>query len=251
MLAPTQAHRLFEVSDAAKQRLVELGYEPALKARPLKRTIVKELQDPLAQALLSAKLPAGMSSRSTSAATLCRWKRWRAERPLLREPASLEAGEAALGAAAVREAIQQLVIPTELLRHWRRDFVGVRCQSRRTLEHAGRSRGLDAQRRQRKRHDTRPVRAACAHNRRATKLTNGRQLAIARMPPVIARVEARTTRRRRADCPCRAAFLAACPVAFHPARPCSWRPASCPSCRPSFLSGTSSLQPSPNRRPSC
>jgi ATP-dependent Clp protease ATP-binding subunit ClpB len=48
-----------DVSDAAKDRLVELGYEPALGARPLKRTLLKELQDPLAHALLSAKLPEG------------------------------------------------------------------------------------------------------------------------------------------------------------------------------------------------
>jgi len=50
-----------EVSDAAKSRLVELSYEPALGARPLKRTLLRELQDPLAQALLSAQLPAGGS----------------------------------------------------------------------------------------------------------------------------------------------------------------------------------------------
>jgi ATP-dependent Clp protease ATP-binding subunit ClpB len=47
-----------EVSDAAKQRLVDLSYEPALGARPLKRTLLKELQDPLSYALLSARLPA-------------------------------------------------------------------------------------------------------------------------------------------------------------------------------------------------
>jgi ATP-dependent Clp protease ATP-binding subunit ClpC len=56
LLAPRKLS--FEVSDAAKQRLVDLGYEPALGARPLKRTVLKELQDPLAQALLSAKVPA-------------------------------------------------------------------------------------------------------------------------------------------------------------------------------------------------
>jgi ATP-dependent Clp protease ATP-binding subunit ClpB len=59
LLAPRKL--VLEVSEAAKQRLVELSYEPALGARPLKRTILKELQDPLAQALLSAKLPAGGS----------------------------------------------------------------------------------------------------------------------------------------------------------------------------------------------
>jgi ATP-dependent Clp protease ATP-binding subunit ClpB len=40
------------VSDAAKDRLVDLGYEPALGARPLKRAILREIQNPLAQAIL-------------------------------------------------------------------------------------------------------------------------------------------------------------------------------------------------------
>ena len=40
------------VTDAAKDRLVDLGYEPAFGARPLKRVILKHLQDPLAEALL-------------------------------------------------------------------------------------------------------------------------------------------------------------------------------------------------------
>jgi ATP-dependent Clp protease ATP-binding subunit ClpB len=37
-----------QLSDAAKDRLVELGYEPAFGARPLKRAILKHVQDPLA-----------------------------------------------------------------------------------------------------------------------------------------------------------------------------------------------------------
>lgn len=41
-----------EITDAARERIVELGYDPAFGARPLKRVILKELQDPLAQALL-------------------------------------------------------------------------------------------------------------------------------------------------------------------------------------------------------
>lgn len=48
-----------EISEAAKLRLVDLSYEPALGARPLKRTLLRELQDPLAHALLSAKAPHG------------------------------------------------------------------------------------------------------------------------------------------------------------------------------------------------
>jgi ATP-dependent Clp protease ATP-binding subunit ClpB len=42
-----------EISDAVKAHLVSLGYEPALGARPLKRAILREVQDPLAEALLS------------------------------------------------------------------------------------------------------------------------------------------------------------------------------------------------------
>jgi ATP-dependent Clp protease ATP-binding subunit ClpB len=57
LLAPRKL--VLEVSEAAKLRLVDLSYEPALGARPLKRTLLKELQDPLSHALLSASLPAG------------------------------------------------------------------------------------------------------------------------------------------------------------------------------------------------
>jgi ATP-dependent Clp protease ATP-binding subunit ClpB len=41
-----------EVTDAAKTRLVDLGHEPAFGARPLRRVILKNLQDPLAEAIL-------------------------------------------------------------------------------------------------------------------------------------------------------------------------------------------------------
>ncbi len=41
-----------QLSDAAKEKLVELGYEPAFGARPLKRAILKKLQDPLAEEIL-------------------------------------------------------------------------------------------------------------------------------------------------------------------------------------------------------
>jgi len=48
-----------EVTDPAKAQLVELGYEPAFGARPLKRVILKELQDPLAEAMLRGGYQAG------------------------------------------------------------------------------------------------------------------------------------------------------------------------------------------------
>ncbi len=47
------------VSDAAKNHLVELGYEPAFGARPLRRVIAKNLQDPLAEAILRGGYGAG------------------------------------------------------------------------------------------------------------------------------------------------------------------------------------------------
>ncbi|MEM6788603.1 MAG: AAA family ATPase [Myxococcota bacterium] len=51
---------LLEVTRAAKEELVSLGYEPALGARPLKRAILREVQNPLAEALLAeGDMPAG------------------------------------------------------------------------------------------------------------------------------------------------------------------------------------------------
>ncbi|HJL46754.1 MAG TPA: AAA family ATPase [Polyangiaceae bacterium LLY-WYZ-15_(1-7)] len=48
------AHRRIglEVTEEAKNLIVELGYEPAFGARPLKRVILKSLQDPMAQTML-------------------------------------------------------------------------------------------------------------------------------------------------------------------------------------------------------
>ena len=48
-----------ELSGSAKARLIDLGYEPAFGARPLKRALVRELQDPLAEALLRGRFAAG------------------------------------------------------------------------------------------------------------------------------------------------------------------------------------------------
>jgi ATP-dependent Clp protease ATP-binding subunit ClpB len=54
-LAKLLSHRRIgiEVSDDAKAQLVDLGYEPAYGARPLKRVILKNLQDPLAEEMLA------------------------------------------------------------------------------------------------------------------------------------------------------------------------------------------------------
>jgi ATP-dependent Clp protease ATP-binding subunit ClpB len=48
-----------QLTDAAKGQLVELGYEPAFGARPLKRAILKQLQDPLAEEILRGGYPPG------------------------------------------------------------------------------------------------------------------------------------------------------------------------------------------------
>ncbi|HEY3237688.1 MAG TPA: AAA family ATPase, partial [Polyangiaceae bacterium] len=47
------------LEDAARERLAQLGYEPALGARPLQRAILKHIQDPLAEALLSGEYATG------------------------------------------------------------------------------------------------------------------------------------------------------------------------------------------------
>ena len=48
-----------QLSEGAKDKLVELGYEPAFGARPLKRAILKKLQDPLAEEILRGGYPPG------------------------------------------------------------------------------------------------------------------------------------------------------------------------------------------------
>ncbi len=47
------------ISDAAKDLLIESGWDPQYGARPLKRAIVRKLEDPLAKELLAGRFPAG------------------------------------------------------------------------------------------------------------------------------------------------------------------------------------------------
>lgn len=47
------------LTDAARDRLVDLGYEPALGARPLRREIARQGPDPLAEALLRGRFADG------------------------------------------------------------------------------------------------------------------------------------------------------------------------------------------------
>jgi len=48
-----------EMTEAAKLRLVDLGYDPAFGARPLRRALLREVQDPLAEYLLKGSYGAG------------------------------------------------------------------------------------------------------------------------------------------------------------------------------------------------
>ncbi len=61
-LVQAQGYTL-EVSEAAKQFLADRGFDPDYGARPLKRTIQKQLQDPLALALLSGDFKVGDTIR--------------------------------------------------------------------------------------------------------------------------------------------------------------------------------------------
>lgn len=51
------------VSDAAKKYLVDVGYDPLFGARPLKRAIQSELENPLAKAVLAGHFPDGSTIR--------------------------------------------------------------------------------------------------------------------------------------------------------------------------------------------
>ncbi|MCB1432030.1 MAG: AAA family ATPase, partial [Alphaproteobacteria bacterium] len=48
-----------DISDAARDWLADKGYDPAYGARPLKRVIQKNLQDPLAEELLAGRIKDG------------------------------------------------------------------------------------------------------------------------------------------------------------------------------------------------
>jgi ATP-dependent Clp protease ATP-binding subunit ClpB len=50
---------LLQVSDGAKDLLAELGWDPQYGARPLKRAIRKNLEDPLSVKLLAGECPTG------------------------------------------------------------------------------------------------------------------------------------------------------------------------------------------------
>jgi len=51
------------LSEAALDRLGELGWDPAYGARPLKRAVVRELETPIARLLLQGAVPEGGTVR--------------------------------------------------------------------------------------------------------------------------------------------------------------------------------------------
>src|SRR5690606_24631050 len=48
-----------DITDAAKTRLIELGWEPTLGARPLRRAVQHEIEDKLSAGILHGRLEAG------------------------------------------------------------------------------------------------------------------------------------------------------------------------------------------------
>jgi ATP-dependent Clp protease ATP-binding subunit ClpB len=52
-----------DLDERARNRLAQLGYDPAYGARPLKRTIQREVQDPLARLILEGRIKDGETVR--------------------------------------------------------------------------------------------------------------------------------------------------------------------------------------------
>jgi len=52
-----------EVSDKAKRRLAEEGNDPTYGARPLRRAVVRQLEDPLSEEYLKGRFQAGQRVR--------------------------------------------------------------------------------------------------------------------------------------------------------------------------------------------
>jgi len=57
----TEQQIKIDVTDAAKDLLMEKGYDPAYGARPMRRAIQNLIEDPLAEALLEGRFKSGDS----------------------------------------------------------------------------------------------------------------------------------------------------------------------------------------------
>ena len=60
-----ERHIRLELTEAAKERLITVGYDPAYGARPLKRAIQKEIETPLARKLVAGDVRDGQTVRVT------------------------------------------------------------------------------------------------------------------------------------------------------------------------------------------
>ena len=58
-----ERHIELELTDAAREHLVKVGYDPAYGARPLKRAIQKEVETPLARKLVAGEVRDGQKVR--------------------------------------------------------------------------------------------------------------------------------------------------------------------------------------------
>src|SRR5204863_6133299 len=58
-----ERHITLQLDDAAREHLVRVGHEPAYGARPLKRTIQKELETAIGRQLLEGKIKDGQTVR--------------------------------------------------------------------------------------------------------------------------------------------------------------------------------------------
>ena len=56
-----ERHITLELTDAAREHLARVGYDPAYGARPLKRTIQKEIETVLGRMLLQGKVRDGQT----------------------------------------------------------------------------------------------------------------------------------------------------------------------------------------------
>jgi ATP-dependent Clp protease ATP-binding subunit ClpB len=54
-----ERHITLTLTDAARERLIRIGYDPAFGARPLKRAIQKEIETPLARKLVAGEIHDG------------------------------------------------------------------------------------------------------------------------------------------------------------------------------------------------
>ena len=58
-----ERHISVDLTEAARQRLIHVGYDPAFGARPLKRAIQKEIETPLARKLVAGEIHDGQTVR--------------------------------------------------------------------------------------------------------------------------------------------------------------------------------------------